>query len=698
MTTRGEALALLRRALENPTAEFRDGQWEAVDALVNHRRKALVIQRTGWGKSSVYFISTRILRNRGSGPTLIVSPLLALMRNQLEAASRLGIEACSINSSNAEEWEAHKRAVLNNRADVLLVSPERLANDDFVNNVLLPIANRIGLLVVDEAHCISDWGHDFRPDYRRLVNVLQRIPPNVPVLGTTATANNRVIQDIRTQLGDIEVRRGSLMRESLSLQTLKLPDQASRLAWLAEQVPQLSGTGIIYVLTKRDADQVAKWLQQRGIDAHAYHAGATQEGIETDAYRQELESRLLRNEVKALVATSALGMGYDKPDLGFVIHYQAPASVVHYYQQVGRAGRAIDHAVGVLIAGREDGDIQEYFRVTAFPDEEHVAAVLGALEASDGLTKRELEFYVNMRAGQIEKVLKLLSVENPAPVIKEGSTWRRTAVNWRLDRDKINRLTRQREQEWAEIQEYVHTRGCLMQYLASKLDDPQPSACGKCSSCRGEPVVPSGYSRAIAAEAARFLRRSEFVLEGKKQATAGGFPKYGLPQTLPKNWRTQSGRVLSRWGDAGWGEIVREDKRTGRFRDELVDGVAEMIENRWRPEPIPQWLTCIPSQRRPELLPDFAARLADRLGIPYVPALAKVRLNEPQKLQQNRHRQCMNLDGVFAVQHPLPAGPVLLVDDVVDSRWTLTIAAALLLREGSGPVYPLALAQSSAGD
>lgn len=698
MTTRGEALALLRRALENPTAEFRDGQWEAVDALVNHRRKALVIQRTGWGKSSVYFISTRILRNRGSGPTLIVSPLLALMRNQLEAASRLGIEACSINSSNAEEWEAHKRAVLNNRADVLLVSPERLANDDFVNNVLLPIANRIGLLVVDEAHCISDWGHDFRPDYRRLVNVLQRIPPNVPVLGTTATANNRVIQDIRTQLGDIEVRRGSLMRESLSLQTLKLPDQASRLAWLAEQVPQLSGTGIIYVLTKRDADQVAKWLQQRGIDAHAYHAGATQEGIETDAYRQELESRLLRNEVKALVATSALGMGYDKPDLGFVIHYQAPASVVHYYQQVGRAGRAIDHAVGVLIAGREDGDIQEYFRVTAFPDEEHVAAVLGALEASDGLTKRELEFYVNMRAGQIEKVLKLLSVENPAPVIKEGSTWRRTAVNWRLDRDKINRLTRQREQEWAEIQEYVHTRGCLMQYLASKLDDPQPSACGKCSSCRGEPVVPSGYSRAIAAEAARFLRRSEFVLEGKKQATAGGFPKYGLPQTLPKNWRTQSGRVLSRWGDAGWGEIVREDKRTGRFRDELVDGVAEMIENRWRPEPIPQWLTCIPSQRRPDLVPDFAARLADRLGIPYVPALAKVRLNEPQKLQQNRHRQCMNLDGVFAVQHPLPAGPVLLVDDVVDSRWTLTIAAALLLREGSGPVYPLALAQSSAGD
>src|SRR5690606_27782326 len=374
-------------------------------------------------------------------------------------------------------------------------SPERLANDDFVNTVLLPIANRLGVLVVDEAHCISDWGHDFRPDYRRLVNVLQRIPPNVPVLGTTATANNRVIQDIRTQLGDIEVRRGSLMRESLSLQTLKLPDQASRLAWLAEQVPQLSGTGIIYVLTKRDADQVAKWLQQRGIDAHAYHAGATQEGIETDAYRQELESRLLRNAVEAMVATSALGMGYDKPDLGFVIHYQATASVVHYYQQVGRAGRAIDHAVGVLIAGREDGDIQEYFRVTAFPDEEHVAAVLGALEASDGLTKRELEFYVNMRAGQIEKVLKLLSVENPAPVIKEGSTWRRTAVNWRLDRDKINRLTRQREQEWAEIQEYVHPRVCLMQYLASKLDDPQPSACGKCSSCRGEPVVPGGYSR-----------------------------------------------------------------------------------------------------------------------------------------------------------------------------------------------------------
>lgn len=698
-TDRNYALELLRRALSKPNAEFRDGQWEAIDALVNQRRKMLVVQRTGWGKSSVYFIATRILRDRGLGPTLIVSPLLALMRNQIEAADRLNIRALTINSTNKDDWPPLTQAILANQADAVLISPERLANDEFVRTVLLPIADRIGLLVVDEAHCISDWGHDFRPDYRRLVSVLQHMPPNMAVLGTTATANNRVLDDITTQLGDIEVQRGPLLRETLALQAVQLPDQSGRLAWLAEHLPQLPGTGIVYTLTKRDAEQVAEWLTQNGITACAYYSGVEADGFESsDAYRQHLESALLNNDIKALVATTALGMGYDKPDLGFVVHYQAPGSIVAYYQQVGRAGRAIDYAVGVLLAGREDEEIQNYFRANAFPDERHVNGILEALAESDGMSERQLEADVNLRKGQIDKVLKYLSVENPSPVIRDGSRWRRTPVAYRLDHQHIQRLTRQRAGEWQEVQEYINSQDCLMLFLARSLDDEQAQPCGRCARCLGRPVISEAFSHHLAVAAALYLKHAELPLECKKQVASGAFEQYGFRGNLPEDLRAETGRILSRWGDAGWGRIVAEDKHHNHFRDELVEAVAEMIRERWRPTPVPAWVTSVPSRNHPGLVPDFARRLAARLNLPFVEAVTKVRDNQQQKFQQNRYHQCRNLDGVFAVAAGIPNGPVLLVDDMVDSAWTMTVVAALLLRTGSGPVWPVALASTTSGD
>ena len=579
---------MLRQALRDPAAEFRDGQWEAIDALVNQRQRLLVVQRTGWGKSSVYFIATRILRDRGMGPTLIVSPLLALMRNQIEAAKRLGLRALTIDSTNRDDWQQNIRAVLTDEADLVLISPERLANDEFVGDVLLPVASRVGLIVVDEAHCISDWGHDFRPDYRRLVNILRRMPARLPVLGTTATANDRVLDDIAVQLGDVQLQRGSLKRDSLALQTLRLPDQAARLAWLAEHLPALPGTGIIYTLTRRDADQVADWLTRQGISARAYYSDVKREGFaDSAAYRRHLEDLLLSNEIKVLVATVALGMGYDKPDLGFVVHYQAPGSIVAYYQQVGRAGRAMDHAIGLLMSGREDSEIQEYFRASAFPGEEHVTAILEALAGSDGLSESQIEKAVNLRPGQITKTLKFLSVDNPSPVLKDGSRWKRTPVPYTMNHEQIQRLTRQREVEWQEVQDYLETRECLMVFLSRALDDPSPVPCGKCARCLGVPVVNEGFAHGLAVEAALYLKHSDLPLKCNRRVAVGAFTKPAFSGNLQLELKAEIGRVLSRWGDAGWGRLVADDKHAGRFRDELVEAAAEMLQERWRPEPPP---------------------------------------------------------------------------------------------------------------
>ncbi|WP_373495499.1 RecQ family ATP-dependent DNA helicase [Aquiflexum sp.] len=693
------ALSLLRKSLKDPHAVFRDGQWEAIERLTVQKQKLLVLERTGWGKSSVYFISTKILRIQGKGPSIIISPLLALMRNQIEAAGRLGIKAASINSTNFDEWDSVKASVLRDEIDTLLISPERLANEGFIEKVLYPIADRIGLFVVDEAHCISDWGHDFRPDYRRIVGILKQMPAGMPVLGTTATANNRVIADIEEQLGGIEIIRGTLTRESLLLQNITLPDQASRLAWLKENIPHMEGNGIVYVLTKRDARTVTQWLNFCGIDAAAYYSGVEDENFDdSNTYREFLEDSLYNNELKVLVASTALGMGYDKPDLSFVIHFQAPGSIISYYQQVGRAGRAIPSAYGILLFGKEDADVHKYFREGAFPPEEIVNEILEALETHDGLSIPKLQEVLNVKKGQIEQTLKYLSVEDPSPITKIGTQWKRTAVPYTMDTEKIQRLTNQRLEEWESVKEYIATEGCLMNFLQDQLDDPIAGPCGKCANCLGEDLIPRSVKHENILEASIYLKHSEFDLEPRKQIPRGALPIYGWAWNLPLKLQAETGKALSIWGDAGWGQIVADGKHHGHFNDDLVDAMYEMITQRWKPEPFPEWLTCIPSLRHPNLVPDFARRLADKLGIPFHPILIKAKNTQAQKEQENSFHQCANLDGAFQIDGKVENKPLFLVDDAVDSRWTFTIAAALLKENGSGPVYPVALTSTSVSD
>jgi ATP-dependent DNA helicase RecQ len=687
---RGIADDYLQRALANPSAQFHDGQWEAIEGLVAGRKRMLVVQATGWGKSMVYFLATRLLRDAGQGPTLIVSPLLALMRNQIAMGRRIGIEAETINSDNKTEWARVEERLLGDQVDVLLISPERLANEDFVSKVLSALRGRIGMLVVDEAHCISDWGHDFRPDYKRIVRVIRGLPAGVPVLATTATANGRVVDDVRAQIGDAtEVLRGPLARRSLALQAIRLPSQAERLAWLAEHIPGLPGSGIVYVRTVRDAERVAAWLRQRGIDARPYYGGAPD--------RPALEDALLTNGIKALVSTSALGMGYDKPDLGFVVHFQRPGSVVEYYQQVGRAGRNGHPAYGIMLCGEEDDDITGYFIDRAFPPKWHIQQVIDCLDRADEpMSYPRIEAAVNLSRGQIEKVLKILAVQDRAPVANLGKKWYRTPNPYRYEALQVERLTAIRRQEQADLRAYMDSRMCHMAYLRRALDDVSNAQCGRCAVCVGFPLLSVEVQPDLVRDAIRFLRRSHQVIEARKQWPAGG--------KIAEAERCENGMALCIYGDAGWGQLVRAGKYPDRgqpshFADELVEAAAAMVRAEWRPDPAPRWVTCVASLRHPALVPDFARRLAARLGLPFAEVIRKVVDRPEQKGQQNSAHQAANVEGAFAVVVP-PAfrdQPVLLVDDMVDSRWTFAVLGAELRKKGSGQVFPLALAVTAGG-
>ncbi|MBI5444880.1 MAG: ATP-dependent DNA helicase RecQ [Deltaproteobacteria bacterium] len=629
----GRALELLRAGTGLPHTEFRDGQEAAIRHLIEGRGRLLVVQKTGWGKSFVYFVAAKMLREQGAGPALLISPLLSLMRNQLAAAERMGVRAATIHSDNTEQWDTVEDAVGRDEVDVLLISPERLANEGFRERVLAGIAGRISLLVVDEAHCISDWGHDFRPHYRLLERIVRSLPRNLRLLATTATANDRVMDDLRAVLGpELAVSRGDLNRPSLALQTVRLPDQAERLAWLAQHVASLDGSGIVYTLTVRDAEMVAAWPKSRGLDVAAYtgHTG--------DA-RPELEQALLENRVKALVATTALGMGFDKPDLAFVIHYQTPGSVVAYYQQVGRAGRALDGAYGVLLSGQEETEITDFFIQSAFPTREEVAAVLAALEqAPQGLSVPQLLGAVNLSKGRIEKTIALLSLESPAPIAKQGSKWQLTAAHlseefW----NRAERLTVLRRDEQQQMQRYVDLNSGHMEFLIQALDG-DPASVGPSPL----PRLPTDVDAGLVQDAVAFLRRTSIPIEPRKQWPPGGMPRYGVDGRIPVGRQAEEGRALCVWGDAGWGRLVQQGKyRDGRFDDALVDACVGLLRD-WNPQPAPTWVTCVPSLRHPRLVPDFAARLDRTLGLPFAPVLERTGARPEQKTMANSTQQARN--------------------------------------------------------
>lgn len=694
MSLRNRAFQLLRQML-GEDKDFRPGQWEAIEIVVEKKQRALLVQRTGWGKSMVYFLATKLLRERGAGPTLLISPLLSLMRNQIEMAEKIGIRAQTINSENPTKWDAVEEALREDACDIILISPERLNNHRFLKKVLPLLSKGIGLFVVDEAHCISDWGHDFRPDYRRIVRILNILPKGTPVLGTTATANNRVIEDIQAQLGrQISVYRGPLARESLRLQSIQISNQSERLAWLAHNLPKFKGSGIVYCMTRADAKRVASWLQQKGFLAKPYYGGNDKNGNDEYEDRPALEQAFLKNEIKILAATVALGMGFDKPDIEFVIHFQRPGSVIAYYQQVGRAGRALEKSYGILLSGPEDDEIHQYFIETAFPSAQNFQDILHALEDSDGLTLDEILARVNVSKSMAGKTLKLLELDGAVRQDYQGkAVYSRTPNPWRLDEERILRVRNLREEELAQMREYVEHRGCLMEFLLRALDDPNPAPCGRCANCQGKGFL-ARVPQELVVEAENFLKNSPIEIKPRKRWPAQLFPDQS--SKIPVELQNEVGISLCYYGDSGWGKSVRLGKyQDGRFSGELVKASADLIRNHWKPNPFPDWVTAIPSARRPHLVPDFAQSLAKALRIPFHPVLIRVKEAPEQKTMQNALMQARNVLDTIGIGQKIPRGPVLLVDDIVDSGWTLTMAGYLLRKNGSGPVYPFTLAQAA---
>jgi ATP-dependent DNA helicase RecQ len=714
---RASADSVLARLVSDSSgrARLREDQWRAIEALVADKRRALVVQRTGWGKSAVYFVATSLLRASGSGPTVIVSPLLALMRNQVEAAARAGIRARTINSSNPEEWEAIQSEIAEGEVDVLLVSPERLNNPDFRDQVLPRLAAATGLLVVDEAHCISDWGHDFRPDYRRLRTMLADLPAGVPVLATTATANARVTADVAEQLGtgagtDALVLRGPLDRESLSLGVLQLPDAATRLAWLADHLGELPGSGIIYTLTVAAAEEVTAYLRQCGHTVTSY-TGRTE-----NADRQQAEEDLLANRVKALVATSALGMGFDKPDLGFVVHLGSPSSPIAYYQQVGRAGRGVAHAEVLLLPGKEDEAIWQYFASVAFPPEELVRRTLDVLAQADRpLSLPALEPLVELRRTRLETMLKVLDVDGAVRRVKGG--WTTTGQPWSYDSERYAWVARQRAAEQQAMRDYVSSTGCRMEFLRRQLDDEEASRCGRCDNCSGARFDDKVSTAALDAARGELGRPGAEVEPRKMWPTGLAAVGINLKGRIPESEQSFTGRALGRLSDIGWGNRLRPmfapQAPDGPVPHDMADAVVTVLSD-WARGPggwasgapdapqRPAGVVTVASRTRPRLISSLAGRIGEVGRMPllgsleYVPEALETGMSRTNSAQRVRAlHESLVVPPQLAEALAAAGGPVLLVDDFSESGWTLAVASRLLRRAGAEGVFPLVLAIQS---
>lgn len=662
------------------SATFRKGQYEAIEATMT-RKRTLVVQRTGWGKSLVYFTCTKLIRDMGGGATVVVSPLLILMKNQLESARRLGLRCEVLNKTTIERHGEIIDALKGNELDLVLVTPETLFKEDIQEQIK---SLNVGLFVIDEAHCISDWGHDFRPEYSRLREVIRALAKDVPLLATTATANNRVIKDLELQLGDdVYISRGPLTRESLSIQLLHMPSRAERYAWILENINKLEGSGIIYCLTKRDCDYLADFLTRNGVSALAYYSERGKEEENLIA-----EEKFERNEIKAIVATIKLGMGYDKGDIAFVIHYQMPSNIVSYYQQIGRAGRSIDNAYVFLMYGKEDMSIIDYFIDTIFPKKEDVDAIMELISGSkNGIKARKIEASLNISKRRIERTLEFL--ENEGAIVQEKYAYKLGDTTFVYDSERYEAIIALRRAEARQMRALASHQGCYSKYIVNCLDDMSATDCARCEYCRGAPLISNTVSMKYKELATSYINGLVLTIAPRKmwQGTE-------LFESSKIEFINKEGICLSEYAEVGYGELVkRAIEENERFSDELLGKSAELLLPLIKENEI-KHLAYVPSLRS-DRVSDFASRLAKRCNLTLCTLLEKKEA-PPQSEMENGAHKCENALLSFEVMgdKKIP-DKLILLDDLVDSRWTLTACGYKLMQAGASEVYPFVLADTS---
>lgn len=676
-----KATAIIK-SLYGANASFRDGQYEAIEATMTQKR-TLVVQRTGWGKSLVYFVCTKLMRERGKGVTMVVSPLLVLMQNQIESAEKMGLKCDVLNSAVKDRREDILTSLEDNELDLILITPETLFADE-VQKRLRNIS--IGLFVIDEAHCISDWGHDFRLDYGNLRKIVQQLPANVPILATTATANDRVIADLQKQLGDkVYVSRGPLTRDSLYIQVLNKPDKIERYAWILENVPKLEGSGIIYCLTQRDCDYLSEFLKKNKVSAAAYYS---RDGEDGEKLNREIEEKFRTNKLKVIVATIKLGMGYDKGDIAFVIHYQMPSNIVSYYQQIGRAGRNIDKAYIFLMYGKEDEEILNYFINTAFPTEQETKKIVDYIGDRDGVRIGQIVSAMNIRKSRIDKAIAFLI--NDGFIRKDRGTYYITPKKFVYDREHYDAITAIRKNEMEQMKRLAQTKECYSKYIVSCLDDKTARECSHCSNCLGREIIPSAVSEKFIHIAEEYVNKLIIPIEPRKRWASSSETRATKIEYI-----NQTGFCISKYGDAGYGELVKQGKysKEKRFSDELAGKSAEILKSFVQEKKI-RHICCVPSLRS-DLVKEFTLRLASSLKLEFVDALEKTEARQQKEMENSAH-QCANAYTSFWVKDGvrIPKN-ILLVDDVVDSKWTFTVCGYRLMEAGAEKVFPFALADSS---
>jgi len=665
---RSQAETLLKKTFGLPN--FYDEQWETISKILNGER-VLLIEKTGFGKSLCYqFPATTF-----EGLTVIFSPLIALMRDQVKKLNALGIQARCINSEQTPEEnnEIIEDAKLG-KLKILYIAPERQESPAWIDATQ---EMKLSMVVIDEAHCISVWGHDFRTAFKRIINLVNLLPQGMPVLATTATATKRVEGDIMQQIGNgVQVIRGSLMRDNFSLFVLKVNSEDEKLIWLGQNLDKLPDSGIIYTGTRSNTEIYSNYLTWLGIPVSNYNAGLNAES------RIQVEDGLIANKWKAIVSTNALGMGIDKPDIRFVIHTQMPQSPIHYYQEIGRAGRDGNPSIIILLFNpNEDVKLPRSFIESGKPSIEKYNKVINALK-SQMLGERDLQKATNLTQTPI-RVIKADLIEQK--IIREiaGKKYEYIMNAPALDTKSFEALRNDKLKELESMIDYIETKKSRMNFLCEYLGDAPNASFTNCDNT-GLPKL----SVKVTDEWTKKLNdfREQY------------FPELEVES---KDSNIVNGLAASYYGVSTVAEALHRSKyeKGGDFPDFLLRLTLKAIRKKLGKEKV-DLVLYVPPTSSGNLVRNFAEKIAATLKVSISHDLTKVRTTEPQKIFQNSWLKKDNVSGAFSYTEPdeIEGKSILLIDDIFDSGATLKEIGKLLTKFGARQIIPIVIAKTVGGD